>query len=295
MMRNHPTIRTTQFTPPTAEQVAEHLANHPIVGGTMNPRVIAMIILGVLVVILLLVPDMSVWLMPWLVMGFIGLLFYMALRTQQNRRHEQDSLRIGELAMLRRYSESLRRAWELLPKSTRHPGRYGRTVANIGHCLDELKEYDAAIIAYDHLLQTMPPEHPATVHLQISRAIASLCNDQLTDGDEWLRRIRNVIQPFMGSPVGASYQLARLIQDVRTAHYDEAIRMADELLDDLRPLGIEAGYGHGLMALCYYHRNMAESNDRELAGTWWQRAQLLLPRQVLTYRFPELTRLTNLT
>ncbi len=115
------------------------------------------------------------------------------------------------------------------------------------------------------------------------------------------------------TPVTAGFRLARLIQDVRTHHFADALETSDELIDELRPLGVEAGYGMALMALCYHqhHRRQAEHTDTDTdaasAGTggapdtagpsdavarWWQRATLLLPAPVLVDRFPELKVLT---
>src|SRR5690606_10485087 len=103
----------------------------------------------------------------------------------------------------------------------------------------------------DRLLDMLPQDHPGAIHLRIHRAIAALSAERLLDADEALRRLRNVTSDYARTPLAALYRFAELIQIVRTGHYDDALHEADTLLDALRPLGIEAGYGHALLALCY--------------------------------------------
>ena len=122
-------------------------------------------------------------------------------------------------------------------------------------------------------------------------AIAQIAGDQLTDADDTLRRLRGAIDPYRGTPIAASYRLANLIQQTHTNHHADAVETAGTLLDDLRPLGAEAGYGHALMALSFYRMGEIETPDpahRQQAALWCSRATLLLSPEALSARFREL-------
>jgi len=131
------------------------------------------------------------------------------------------------------------------------------------------------------------------VQLRTFRAICALHADRLADADDTLRQLRGLIAPYAKGAVGAAYRLAELTQHVRTHHYTEGLERADRMLEDLRPLGVEAGYGHALIALCHQE----DRADRDAAtrqqqvDLWWRRATLLLPAAALTERYPELNRL----
>jgi hypothetical protein len=73
---------------------------------------------------------------------------------------------------------------------------------------------------------------------------------------------------------------------VRTNHFADAVEGCDGLLDELRPLGVDAGYGHALVALAYHH--LAGAAAGEQAALWWSRATLLVAAPALLDRFAEL-------
>ncbi len=122
----------------------------------------------------------------------------------------------------------------------------------------------------------------------MQRAIASLFTHQLSDADDALRRLRGPVEALAQTPIDASYRFALLFQSVQTAHYAEAIDESDGLLEALRPMGVEAGYGHALLAWCFAQRNDADRDDASHARSWWQRATTLMPASALYARFPEI-------
>lgn len=225
--------------------------------------------------------------LPWLAAaGFLGLGIARARRLNRlNRR----VLEAQELAALRRYQEALGQAWKLLPQTVSQPNLHSRLVALMAAALDQLKEYEAAIVAYDDLLSRLPHEHPGSVQLRVQKAISLLQCDHLLDADNTLRSLRGMPDMLRESAVGAAHRLALLLQQVRTNHFADAVQTAPTLLDDLRPLGVEAGFGHALMA--YSFSQLPDSDSPAQAEQWWSRATLLLPAPVLADRFTELQKL----
>jgi hypothetical protein len=236
--------------------------------------------------------------LPWV--GLAWLFGHNWVRAQRAMRLESQVRKSQETAMLRRYPRSLREAWRILPQATPMPALHSQTVAMISHCLDSLGCYDAAIVGYDYLLQRLPPGEAITVHIGVSRANAALGAERLSDADDSIRRLRGAVEPFKDTTISAAYRLAQLAQQVRTHHFAEGAEENDDLIEALRPLGIEAGYGHALLALCHYKQNQRDGEadpqpSRDAARLWWDRATLLLPPATLLQRYPELAPLTEMT
>ena len=282
-----------EFTPPTPEQLAEHLDRHPPRPPSVWASRAPLIALVAAVVVAVALGGYWAIALPWVVL--LGVFVFLAVRVQRARRLERGATRAQELAMLRRYREALARTWRLVPDVTRQPSLYVRSVALLSQCLQQLQAYDAAITGYDHMLQHLPNEHPGAVQLRAQRALAALHSDRLADADDTLRQLRGVIQPYEYTTIGAAVRLAELTQAVRTHHYTDPLARADEMLDLLRPLGVEAGYGHALLALCHREdRSERDAADRQRAvSLWWQRATRLLPEAALLDRYPELRRLAD--
>jgi len=274
---------------PTAEQVAAHATHFMPQAGPVWVTHAPLIVLVAAVLLAILIPPPIGALLPWL--ALLGVLIHGSARLRGLRDLERVANAIAEQAMLRRYRPALRRAWLVLPRLVRHPSLHGRVVATMAHCLDDLGAHESAMAAYDHLLAGMPDAGPATMHVRISRAIAALRTDHLADGDEALRRSRGAIGLYLGTPIGGAFRMAQLVQDVRTHHYTDALEFAPTLVDDLRPLGIEAGFGYALMALCMSNARPADpaaAAQVEPPTRWWSRATTLLPAEQLVREFPEL-------
>lgn len=274
---------------PSPDQVSTHLTRFiPQPGSPWRNHAPLMVLVGAILLAVLIPPPLGA-LLPWVTLG--GVLIHGSVRLRAARDVQREVNAIAEQAMLRRYRPALRRAWLVLPRLVRHPSLHGRAAATMAHCLDDLGAHESAMAVYDHLLAGMPDAGPATMHVRISRAIAALRIDRLADGDEALRKTRGAIGPYLGTPIGGAFRMAQLIQDVRTHHYTDALEFAPTLVDDLRPLGIEAGFGYALMALCM---NNARPDDPAAAqaidppSRWWGRATTLLPATQLVKEFPEL-------
>lgn len=247
-----------------------------------------LVALGAALVIALVMGDVVALTLPWL--ALVGVVVYLAVRVWRQRGLERRATRVQELTLLRHHAEAVRRAWTLVPAVTRQPNLYVRCVALLSQCLEHLKAYDAAMVGYDKLLEHLPGDHPAAIQLRAHRAMAALHSHRLADADDTLRQLRGRVEPYAQTPIGATYRLAELTQAVRTNHYADALEEADRLLEELRPLGVEAGYGHALLALCHREdRSERDEQDRRAAvERWWRRATLLLPEAALVDRYPEL-------
>ena len=284
-----------RFEPPTAEQLAGHLDKNPpmLTGGWQShvPKFV-LIGLGLLMVLALLQPGLM--LLPLL--ALVGAMFYLSNRTRAAQALQQRAKRAWELAMIRRYRDALGEAWRLLPACRDNPELHGRTVTIIAHVLSELRCEEAAEVAYTYLLDRLPSDHPLSMRLQLQRVIIALSSGRLADADDTLRRMRGTSEMKDDPALSGAYTLARLLQDVRTGHFAEAIEQADESAKALKPLGVEAGYGHGLIAYCYHQVNLrstSETPEQQQANTsqakkWWNQATILIPPAALVFRFPEL-------
>jgi hypothetical protein len=298
---------SSPFTPPTADQVHDHLERHPPRPASPVAALVPLLSLGIfLILAAALFAGPGGWPRTVLFLaalgGLIGMSFFTGHRIRRMRQLEQRVAQVQQLAVLRRWPEALRLAWRVLPEAGIAPEAHGRVVAAIAHVLDQVKDYEAAIVAYDYLIERIASDQPGALQLRAQRAIVEVLADRLTDADRSLRSLRGSFdgQPEP-TPASAAFRLASLIQQVRTHHYRDAADLAATLLDDLRPLGVEAGYGHALMALSFHELpdpldrpdpDAAQVNRRE-AATWWSRATLLLPVSALLYRFGELAALTQ--
>ncbi len=282
------------YAPPTAAQLTTHLARHPGKGPpTWVTRAPLIALVGLVVLAALLYQTAMrplVMGLPWL--ALLGIIGWTRWRVVQVQSLERELTDLQEQAMLRRHPEALAGAWSLLPRLDSDAVMRARAVALIGHMLDLMRADDAALVAYNDLLERTPPDHPAGPPLRIQRAIAMLRSDRLSDADEDLRRLRPLIDRHPSSTLAAAYVHAQLVQDVITGHHDDAVKLAREnqgLIDQLRPLGTAAGYGHALIAWCYHHA----APDDPAGPAAWQHAILLLPPSAIVYRFPELSPLTD--
>ena len=295
-----PTPPTRGFAPPSSEQFEAHLqAYPPNPPGKWQLRA-PLLVAGALLGVSLMIPGWPAVVLPWV--GLAWLMGHNWLRTQHNMRLEAIVRQTQETAMQRRYPEALRDAWRILPQAVPAPALHSQTVAMIAHCLDSMNCYDAAIVGYDYLLDRLPAGEPIAVHLGVSRANAALGVDRLSDADDSIRRLRGAVEQFPDTTISAAYRLAQLAQQVRTNHFAEAVSENDDLVDALRPLGVEAGYGHALLALCHYKQAQAPAHDQadasdepRQAHDWWAKATLLLPPDTLIERYPELKPLTEST
>jgi len=273
------------FEPPSPDRFRAYLEEHePRQVSIWVARGPLLALIGIIAVSLFTAGNLGL-VLPCIGLGAV--LIYLYRRGQHTRRLQAQARHVQELSMLRHHADALRHGWQLLPHLTTMPALHGRTIAIMSYGLDLIESYDAAITGYDYLLERLPGDHPGAWQLGIQRAISALFADRLTDADNSLRRLRNSATNFVGSPLHAGFLLAELIQDVRTHHFAEALTLSDAWLDALRPLGVEAGYGHALLALCYHETDRAEESQQ-----FWQAATTLLPSSVLLHRFPELKLLT---
>ncbi|MEM8739010.1 MAG: hypothetical protein AAGG38_11120 [Planctomycetota bacterium] len=277
--------------PPTADELADYLETHRAAAPSAWVQRVPLMALGGAVLLALLLGGPAGWVLPWL--AFTTFIIYQGQRVGSVKLLGRRLDRAQDLVMLRHHGAAWQLAWRLIPRLVTHPALQHRAVAVLARSLSEAGAHDAAMVAYDRLLEDLPDGHPGAIQLRVQRAIASLFTEQLSDADDALRRLRGPVEPLAGSTVGAAYRLACLFQAVQTAHYREAIEESDGLVEALRPLGVDAGYGHALLAWCHRQRGDEAAGDAEQARSWWARATTLLPHRSLVARFPLLGEMSD--
>lgn len=275
------------FHPPTADQVSGHLERYAVVPVSPMQQWMPALIVGVLVLLALSFSNAGITLIVWLAM--LGLFLNSFMRTRAIRETDKLLARVQELTLERQNFDAMRLAWQVIPQLRARPQQHTRAVALLAHNLEQIRAYEAAVVAFNEVLGKLPDEHPAAVQLRVEQTMALLASDQLTDADIQLRRLRNLLDRFSGSAIAGGFHLALLYQQIRTNHFRDAADNQQGMMDKLRPLGIDAGLGYALLALaCYHSAAHAEDPLIKDAQLWWERATLLLPLATLVRRFPEL-------
>ncbi|MFK7790719.1 MAG: hypothetical protein AB8C95_14655 [Phycisphaeraceae bacterium] len=286
------------FEPPTADQLANHLQKHPAMHtGAWQQRGPLLMVVAFSGLALLMMGQPGFAILPLL--GLLGLMAYLSGQARSAAELQARAVRAWELAMIRRYREALGQAWDLLPACKTKPELHGRAVTVIAHVLSELGRDEAAEIAYGHLMDRLPTDHPLSLRLKLQRATAALTTGRLADGDDILRKLRSQAEARNDPSLTAALRLARLVQDVHTGHYADAIAEADNTAKALVPMGTESGYGYALLALCFHllakHDPSQDDDTRvernQQAKHYWDQATLLIPPAALVYRYPELQKL----
>ncbi len=285
-------VTTKHSAPPTPQQVDEHLdrwaVRRPPVATAWAPWMVLVFCVALGVV------SGGGWALVLMWFGLVTFWLIVAARTRRFRRLESQVNAVRELAVLRRWRQALRTAWRTLPSVATAPPMHDRLVAMMALCLDQLGAYEAAITAYDYLIDRLPPDEPIAVQASLQRAIAQLADNRLTDADHAIRVQRAQVDSANHPVLSATFRLAELIQQIKTNHWNDAARDSHGLVDALRPLGIDAANGYALAALAHLGQSDSGATSPEQAQRWWRRATLLLPRAALTGRFPELHRLDGL-
>ena len=267
------------WSPPTAEQVAAHLAAHRPVLPPASRRLIPLIPLGVAAVLALAIGG-AAWVLPWL--SLVGTSFWARTQLARRQRQQRRVERARELVRLRFNRPALRTVWRLLPELTDYPGLHHAAVSVLARGLEQTLEADAALTCLDHLTDAMPKAHPARTALDARKIAGLVASGRLADADAALRRLRSAGATTPEQQ--AVLALAELDHAVATAHYHEAIEESPALVTTLRPLGLGAARGYALRALCHHHRNAPD--DPAAARGWWQRATALIDGSTLVAALP---------
>lgn len=226
----------------------------------------------------------------------VGLMGVVLNRARKVRMAEEDTRRVHELTVTRQWRASFDLAWNTLPLVKQMPEQYARTLACLGYALDQLRQYDSAIVVYKSLLDALPQEHPFLPQVQTHMAIALLSNDQLADADDRLRRLRLQVTK-LSPPVKALVRLADLIQMARTYHFTDVVALEEGAKEMFRPLGVEAGYAYGLLAFARHRLGLreqdpaAKAEHEAQAHKWWRMATLLVSPERIVERFAALSEL----
>jgi len=270
------------FAPPTAEQLEAHLEAHaPKSSPLLNPWPL---VAGVGAALVGFVIGGTLGLMSGLLVVAVGISVWTTMQTRRVRRLQREAGQVHELALVRWFPEALRLAWRLLPELRQQPAMHFRVAGMVAQVLEELNESAAALAGYQHVLAALPKEHRMTLRLRLQAALMLVGDDRLADTEDALRGLHRAMGNHQEGLV-ARYVLTRLRQAVRTLHLREAIAMVDQpplsrqtqdtaedetpdkdaspaIVPTLRPLGLEAALGYGLLALA--HVRLAEFDQ----GPW---------------------------
>ena len=159
------------FTPPRPERFAEHLQRCEL--KAPSPLVIWAPLLAMvfLVIIAGAMGNLIGILLPWLALG--GLVLFHVVRMRYLRELERRGQRVQELIVLRRYPETLREGWRLLPQVRSLPVLHTGAIAAMTQALGELGEHESAMVGYGALIDELPEDHPSLPAVRLSRAMAA--------------------------------------------------------------------------------------------------------------------------
>lgn len=288
------TSTNTAFTPPTPQQVTAHLTRCAPRVSRMWVTQLPLLLLIAAAVMTLFAQDAVTALLPWIIL--IGVVSFAMIRVRHVRGIQDRVQKISDWTQLGQHERATRAIWKALPLVQMMPELHGRLVALMAHNLDKLTAWPAAEVAYDYLISRMPSDHPGSIQLQLQRTILQLFNDELTTADTNLRKLRSMAIELKNTPMSATYYYAALLQHVRTFHLTEAIEEnRDNLVEHLRPLGVDAGHGYALLAWCYHQMALRQADNLQAndecmteARAWWRKATLLLSTQKLFARHADL-------
>ena len=306
---------------PDADALEERLDEtqpHPV---PVSRRALPLAAIGLALAFALFGPPLLGTLAPWVALGGVAIAAVRRARTA--KRQAEALRRAEELSRLRRPADAFFAADALLDELVHEPGPSAGCVHLMARSLQALGRPDACRVATEVLLDRLPPHHPARAGVLLNRAIAEFESDRLADGDGTLGRVRSLMEvraeapgedpPWLEEPAeeeesepadrrvgrplpaadrtavevaGAAFRVARLIQSVMTYHAADAVADAEAAGGAeacFRPLGVDAGFAHGLLAWCHL-----KLHDAEGAAAAWSRATLLVPAAALVHRFPRL-------
>lgn len=274
------------FKPPTSSQVTDYLTRHFVTGPSRWVVWLPAMLLVAAVMLALTWTNPALTLLIWLVL--IGLFVSAMVRARSMKQMEQSLASVQEFTLRRNHMQALRVVWRLIPQLRAQPQMHAKAVALLAHNLGHVQAYDASAIAFDHVIDKLPEDHPASVQLRVEQVMALLACDQLTDADRSLRRLRYVLDKFPNSVISAGFSLGELYQQVRTNHFQDILDNTAGVMDRLRPLGIDAAPGYAMIALACFHMRHTDAQLLTQAGTWWERASLLMAPAAMAERFEEL-------
>jgi hypothetical protein len=276
----------SNFPLPDSQLLRDHVEQHAPRAPRMGRGMVLAVLTGALIVLLLLPPSPLTSLLPWLMLG--GLLFWLTQQRSQLVHAQRGVRHVMELTALRRPHDAVSVAWHLIPNLHRWPELHVQGVLLMGANLMSLRQWDAAIEAQSYLLDHLPPGHPTAHLLRAQRLMGLLREDRLADADSELRTLQRI---DMDPLTAAIVKTASVMQQVKTHHDADALASVPQAdaHPTFAPMGAEAGYAHGLLALAA-HR----TDQPDLAQQYWTDATMLQPADRLLHDMPELQPLVDL-
>lgn len=277
---------TKPFSPPTPDQVTSYLARHFVTGPSRWVTWLPAMLLGAAVLLAFSWSNHALTLLIWVLL--VGVFVSTMVRANAIKHVEKQLSNVQEFTLRRNHTQALRVVWKLIPQLRALPQMHAKAVALLAHNLQFVRAYDASAVAFGHVIDKLPEEHPAAIQLRVEQVMTLLASDQLTDADNTLRRLRYVLDKFPGTVISAGYTLGELYQRVRTNHFQDILDSRAGVTERLRPLGIDAAAGYAMIALACFHMRQTDAQLLSQATLWWDRACLLMSPQAMVGRFEEL-------
>ncbi|MEM7680965.1 MAG: hypothetical protein AAF288_03320 [Planctomycetota bacterium] len=301
------------YRPPTTDELERLLAKgRPTAGAPPWLRVVVPAAVGLVVLSLVLsvmgAHDVAA-LLPLL--GVVAAVLAVRWRARRERNASEAVHRAHELSAMRRPKQALAEAWRLWPASSQAPMRRRQLLAVMAQSLEELGAWEQAVRVFDELLDSLPQPSPPELMLRLRRAAVLVSCERLTDVDDELRATRPRLPVGQRHLASAMFRLTELLRDAATGHIDRLESLGDPLMDELRPLGVDAALGYTAAAVCLAREAQARDTRaqaqpvrrvgaalgddagpeperlRALARDWWRRALALSPAGPLLARTPE--------
>lgn len=163
------------------------------------------------------------------------------------------------------------------PESARAMG-----LVELGHICLAANRPALAEVAFEAALRRKDILSPEWLcRSEVGLAEAKLRSEQLTDANATISRLicRRLPQPW-----GSRVSLLTCLQRLYMGHAAEVVASSNELWDEFREhLGVEAGYGYGLLAVALDRCGQAAK-----ALKYWTDATILIRPERLVQRYPEL-------
>lgn len=219
------------------------------------------------------------WILPQIILlSMIGLVLHGLIRQRRLTRLMQEAF---EAVQLREYDRARTALMQLLQT----PIRYDSARAEALLSLAAIARFDGDFATAQHIYERLLEENEGdAIQLQTARvglAEALLRNGQLADAVTLIDRLERAAPP---APLRAQVELVMLLREILTGQSGDALPRSEERRKLFREyMGTAAAFGYALLSAAF---DMAR--QEATAARYWSDATLLMHRDDLVRRYPEL-------
>ena len=196
------------------------------------------------------------------------------------------SRKAADLCLLERWDEAIGPLQKVLNKPVNLPQIRYQGLLELAGVAEHTGELDQSRQIYRAIEQEQPHGLLGRLAL-VGEAIVLLKLDHLADAETTIRRLEVGAE---GPGLKSLVLLARLYQQIKTGHYDEALEDESNKCELARVgLSTKAGYVYALLGLA--HKKQTE--NQEQAKKYWRQATILIRSENLVEKLPELAELAQ--